>query len=68
MVRDTVVGRHRLYELDPTRLADLIRWLIQLTRTDLWERRFDALETEVYRARRDRRTGETPTAPQERTA
>ncbi|WP_239095729.1 metalloregulator ArsR/SmtB family transcription factor [Micromonospora lutea] len=68
LVRDTVVGRQRRYELDPTRLADLARWLTQFTRTDLWERRFDALETEVFRARRDRRTGDSPSNPQERTA
>ncbi|PZG14259.1 transcriptional regulator [Micromonospora craterilacus] len=68
LVRDTVVGRQRLYELDPTRFADLIRWLTQFTPADAWERRFDALETEVYRARRDRRTGGAPYAAKERSA
>ncbi|MEV2237252.1 metalloregulator ArsR/SmtB family transcription factor [Micromonospora sp. NPDC049891] len=68
LVRDTVVGRQRFYELDPTRFAELVRWLSRFTRTDRWERHFDALETEVYRARRDRRTGDSPSAPQERTA
>ncbi|GIJ30965.1 transcriptional regulator [Micromonospora sediminimaris] len=68
LVRDTVVGRQRFYELDPTRLAELVRWLTPFTRTALWERRFDALETEVYRARRDRRSGDSPPATQERTA
>ena len=65
LVRDTVVGRQRLYELDPTRFAGLLGWLAQFTPTDLWERRFDALETEVYRARRDRRAGGSPYASEE---
>ena len=55
LVRDTLVGRQRLYELDASRFTGLIEWLAQFTRAGAWERRFDALETEVYRTRRERR-------------
>ena len=55
LVRDTLVGRQRFYELDASRFAGLIEWLDQFARAEGWERRLDALETEVYRARRDRR-------------
>ncbi|GAA2211093.1 metalloregulator ArsR/SmtB family transcription factor [Nonomuraea monospora] len=51
-----LVGRRRLYALDPGPLAELIAWLGQFARPTGWEHRFDALETEVYRTRRDRRT------------
>ncbi len=55
LVRDTLVGRQRLYQLDASRFADLIEWLAQFSRAEGWERRFDALETEIYRTRRERR-------------
>jgi DNA-binding transcriptional ArsR family regulator len=56
LVRDSVVGRERHYELDLAALGELRQWIERLTdRGAAWERRFDALETEVYRARRDRR-------------
>ena len=55
LVRDTLIGRRRVYQLDPTRLADLIGWLDQFTPAAGWQRRLDALETEVYRTRRERR-------------
>jgi DNA-binding transcriptional ArsR family regulator len=55
LVRDTLVGRQRFYELDSSRFADLIEWLDQFTRAANWQRRLDALETEVYRTRRERR-------------
>jgi DNA-binding transcriptional ArsR family regulator len=54
LVRDTLVGRQRLYELDASRFAGLIGWLGQFDRAESWERRLDALETEVHRTRRDR--------------
>ncbi|TCC00167.1 ArsR family transcriptional regulator [Micromonospora zingiberis] len=68
LVRDAVVGRERRYELAPARFRDLLRWLSQFSRAELWERRFDALETEVHRTRRERRTGGSPNSSQERTA
>lgn len=60
LVRDEIVGRQRFYALDVRPLAELSRWLDEFTPPSGWERRLDALETEVYRARRDRRRrGET---------
>jgi DNA-binding transcriptional ArsR family regulator len=55
LVSDTLVGRRRLYELHAGRFADLLEWLDQFTRAGGWEHRLDALETEVYRTRRERR-------------
>ena len=57
-------GRRRLYRLDVSPLGPLVAWLDGF-RGD-WPQRFDALETEVHRTRRDRRTA-APT-PQEDTA
>lgn len=54
LVRDALVGRQRFYELDASRLAGLIEWLDQVTRPAGWGPRLDALETEVYRTRRER--------------
>ena len=67
LVRDTVTGRQRLYELNPAPLAALVDWLTGLTAPSVWNHRLDALETEVYRARRDRRNAR-PHTPEERTA
>jgi DNA-binding transcriptional ArsR family regulator len=68
LVRDTLVGRQRLYQLDASRFAGLIEWLGQFARATGWERRLDALETEVYRTRRERRRRGTPDQRQENTA
>ncbi|MFI6316452.1 metalloregulator ArsR/SmtB family transcription factor [Nonomuraea sp. NPDC050556] len=68
LVRDELAGRQRLYGLDPSRLLDLAAWLGQFGGPSAWEHRFDALETEVYRTRRDRRTGGAADQPQEETA
>ncbi|KUL23708.1 metalloregulator ArsR/SmtB family transcription factor [Actinoplanes awajinensis] len=68
LVRDTLVGRQRLYELDPSPLTGLVEWLGQFTRADAWEQRLDALETEVYRTRRERRQGGRADQRQENTA
>ena len=68
LVRDTIVGRQRLYQLDASRFAELIEWLGQFTPAAGWERHLDALETEVHRTRRDRRRGETTDRRQENTA
>lgn len=64
LVGDTADGRHRVYALQPTPLAELKDWLDRLTRPSGWEHTFDALETEVYRTRRERRA----TEPEEKTA
>ena len=68
LVRDTLVGRRRFYELDASRLAGLIEWLGQFTPAAGWERRLDALETEVYRTRRERTRRGTADHRQEKTA
>src|SRR5215475_2861393 len=68
LVRDTLVGRQRVYQLDATKLADLIAWLDQFTRAAGWQHRLDALETEVYRTRRERRRPDATDQQQERTA
>lgn len=57
-------GRQRLYRLDVAPLAPLVAWLDRFR--DPWPGHLDALETEVYRARRDRRA-DAPT-PKENTA
>ncbi|MFI7657500.1 metalloregulator ArsR/SmtB family transcription factor [Micromonospora parva] len=56
LVRDELVGRQRIYRLDPGPLAPLLDWLTGLATGDRWERHLDALETEVYRTRRERRS------------
>jgi DNA-binding transcriptional ArsR family regulator len=60
LVRDTVRGREREYELALSVLEPLEAFLHQLRSPVIdWERRFAALETEVFRARRDRRVAAT---------
>ena len=54
LVRDTVDGRRRVYALDTEPLDELAGWLGRLMRPSGWQHRFDALETEVYRTRRER--------------
>lgn len=68
LVRDELVGRERLYEMDPERLTGLVAWLAQFDRPLGWEHRFDALETEVHRTRRERRPPRTSDEAKENTA
>jgi DNA-binding transcriptional ArsR family regulator len=66
LVRDVPRGRERAYRLEVNALAPLEAFLAELRAPPApisWERRFEALETEVYRVRRDRRSGE-PTSKQ----
>ncbi|MFJ6673437.1 metalloregulator ArsR/SmtB family transcription factor [Actinosynnema sp. NPDC091369] len=66
LVRDELVGRQRFYVLDASRLTPLARWLAsfeQPAAPDLVSglaHRLDALETEVYRTRRERRPDSLP--------
>lgn len=46
-------GRERFYQLDTSPLLPLELWLAELR--DRWSAPLDALETEVYRTRRERR-------------
>ncbi|SFF22077.1 DNA-binding transcriptional regulator, ArsR family [Blastococcus tunisiensis] len=49
-------GKRRLYALDPAPLREIDDWLEPYR--DLWARRLDALDTEIARGRRARRTGD----------
>lgn len=64
LVADEVRGRERLYRLDTAPLAPLEAWLARLH--DRWSGPLDALETEVYRTRRERRA--SPSTPEEKSA
>ena len=56
LVRDTMRGRHREYQLAVAALDELDAYLQALRAPSIdWERRFAALETEVYRVRNQRR-------------
>jgi DNA-binding transcriptional ArsR family regulator len=71
LVRDELVGRRRVYRLDLDGLAPVTAWLITLTSSSAsgsggWPGRLDALETEVRRTRRERRTA--PPQSQKETA
>ena len=67
LVVDRAEGRERVYHLDTAPLAELDAWLAPFRLS--WDARLDALETEVFRTRRERRTATPPTtATEERTA
>jgi DNA-binding transcriptional ArsR family regulator len=68
LVRDTAEGRRRVYALVTAPLDHLAGWLEQLKRPAGWQHHLDALETEVYRTRRERRHQEPPNRNQEKTA
>ena len=68
LVRDTADGRRRVYTLVTAPLDDLAGWLERLTRPSGWQHHLDALETEVYRTRRERRTAVAHHPSQEETA
>jgi DNA-binding transcriptional ArsR family regulator len=56
LVCDETVGRQRMYALDTAGLTALADWIAQVTEpASVWESRLDALETEVYRTRREHR-------------
>jgi DNA-binding transcriptional ArsR family regulator len=54
LVSDAADGRRRVYTLETGPLGELSGWLRELTRPSGWQHRLDALETEVYRTRRER--------------
>jgi DNA-binding transcriptional ArsR family regulator len=54
LVVDEARGRERRYHLDTAPLGELEEWLAALY--DRWSGPLAALETEVYRTRRERRT------------
>jgi DNA-binding transcriptional ArsR family regulator len=53
-------GSRRLYSVDPTAFREADAWLDRFRIA--WERRLDALATEIARGKRDRRRG-PPAAP-----
>jgi DNA-binding transcriptional ArsR family regulator len=55
LVHVELVGRQRFYVLRTERLTELTEWIALLSRPSGWEHHFDALETEIYRTRRERR-------------
>ena len=54
LVQVRVEGQQRLYAVDATPLAELDAWLEPYRR--LWSQRLDALDTEIRRGRRSRRS------------
>jgi DNA-binding transcriptional ArsR family regulator len=68
LVSHRLVGRQRIYELNAEQLTELVEWLAQLSQPSSWERHLDALETEVYRTRRERRATDQGTQGREHTA
>lgn len=56
LVSDTADGREREYRLQLEALVELELYLKQLRGAGAWQRRFDALELEVYRVRKARKT------------
>lgn len=55
------VGRRRVYRFEPGPLIELDAWLQPYR--DLWSSRLGALETEVYRTRRERQATEPTPVP-----
>lgn len=58
LVEDEVRGRHRQYRLVEGALAEVVEWVQTICETE-WDPPLDALETEVYRTRRERRASRT---------
>ncbi|GIJ43993.1 transcriptional regulator [Virgisporangium aliadipatigenens] len=55
LVRDAVDGRRRVYTLITAPLDELTDFVERLRQPAGWQQHLDALETEVYRTRRERR-------------
>jgi DNA-binding transcriptional ArsR family regulator len=68
LVRDAADGRRRVYTLVTAPLDELVEWLARLMRPAGWQHRLDALETEVYRTRRERHPAADRQPIQEETA
>jgi DNA-binding transcriptional ArsR family regulator len=52
-------GARRLYAVDPTALSEVDQWLDRFR--GFWSQRLDALETELFRGRREARQRDTNT-------
>ena len=55
LVIDESDGRHRRYTINRATLRPLVSWIAALDRAARWEHNLNALETEVHRAKRERR-------------
>ncbi|MEV6303266.1 metalloregulator ArsR/SmtB family transcription factor [Actinoplanes sp. NPDC051861] len=68
LVRDELVGRERVYRVDPERLSEVRDWIdgFAVRRAAYLEQRLDALQLEVHRTRRDRRQAEAATSKEAR--
>lgn len=55
LVVDEALGRERNYRLELRALGELDAFLTELRAKPAWERRFDALATEVHRVRRSKK-------------
>src|SRR5438552_8888460 len=53
LVQTRQEGQQRIYSLDPAPLAELDEWLARYRA--VWTNRLDALDTQIKRARRERR-------------
>lgn len=60
-----VEGARRVYAVDGTPLQEIDRWLQHFRR--FWNQRLDALNTELIRGERERRTSERPHASHDTT-
>jgi DNA-binding IclR family transcriptional regulator len=68
LVTDHLVGRQRMYTLDPTPLREITAWISKFDTAAGWEQRLDALETEVARTRRQRSSTATAMQSNKETA
>lgn len=69
LVHDELVGRQRYYLLDAAPLGEIADWITRFASPPGWAQHLDALETEVYRTRRERRaTGTIAESHKEETA
>ncbi|XXT17533.1 metalloregulator ArsR/SmtB family transcription factor [Sorangium sp. So ce429] len=50
-------AQRRLYAIEPRPLVEAVQWLDQFRA--FWQHKFDALETEVARGKRERRSGKS---------
>lgn len=67
LVRDELIGRQRYYVLDSAPFTELADWIARFDTTTAWEHRLDALDTEVYRTRREHRAAPADQNPKENT-
>ena len=66
LVADSAQGREREYRLTLEPLAELAQFLDSLRQPARWQRRLDALETEVARVRKRRRSQQGTTIRRKR--